>query len=142
MFKPYFDVSEMSEWNLNHVNAYFADIKITPEDLTTFEIKNVEFKFNDFKDTGYHEKIEDMFDGAGGIRENEELRVDASGNTMRIDTTVELTDDEKSLHRSSSHIFDLDEVIWVGHKIKHFACERDLFRNPTYKTYFKPFNLS
>ena len=127
MFKPYFDVSEMSEWNLNHVNAYFADITITPEDLFKIEIKNVEFKFNDFKDTGYHEKIEEMFDGAGGIKENEELQVDTSGITKRIDTTVELTDDEKSLHRSSSHIFDLDEVIRVDHKIKHFACERGLF---------------
>ena len=123
MFKPYFDVSEMSEWNLDHVNAYFADITIDREELT-IDIKNVEFKFNDFKDTGYHEKIEKMFDGAGGIKENEELEVDVSGNTMRIDTTVELTDDEKSLHRSSSHIFDLDEVIRMDHKIKHFACER------------------
>ena len=113
MFKPYFDVSEMSEWNLNHVNAYFADININSEDLT-IDIKDVDFKFDEFKKTGYHDKIE-------------KLQVDTSGITKRIDTTVELTDDEKSLHRSSSHIFDLDEVIRVDHKIKHFACERGLF---------------
>ena len=111
MFKPYFDVSEMSDWNLDHVNAYIADITDITDDLGSFEIKNVKFQFDLFKATGYHEAIED-YDENDGEQDDD------------INTIVELNDDEKSLRRFTADNLDLERVIiiWNSLKFKLVLC--------------------
>lgn len=105
MYKPYFDVSEMSDWNLAHVNAYIAQIEIGKDGnfLTAIDVKfespfdTFENTFDKFTDTGYHDKIKEH-----------EFKSDTEA---KIETTVELTDDEKSIHRSNSNNLNLDKVV-------------------------------
>ena len=103
MYKPFFDVSEMSDWNLAHVNAYKLKIIIDDENMAQIDVQgdettdNMGWFFDNFTATGYHKQIKDY--------ENN------NDNSRTIDTIVELNEDGKSLHRFNSHNDDLEKVM-------------------------------
>lgn len=104
MYKPFFDVSAMSDWNLNHVNAYKAKIKIEDGDMANIEVdlndENTGWFYDDFVATEYHQKIKEY-------ESNKE-------KSEKIETKVELTDGKKSLHRSNKNNNDLDKVNYLS----------------------------
>ena len=106
MYKPFFDVSEMSEWNLAHVNAYKTTIKIQDGNMEQIEVdlsseSNMGWFYDDFVDTGYHQHIKDY-----------ESKKESDG---KIETKVEMmnTDDGTALHRSSKNYDKLEKVIFI-----------------------------
>ena len=44
MYKPFFDVSEMFDWNLAHVNAYKTKIKIGDGNMAQIEVDTKMFE--------------------------------------------------------------------------------------------------
>ena len=104
MYKPFFDVSVMSDWNLEHVNAYKAKIKIEDGNMANIEVdltdENTGWFYDDFVATEYHQKIKDY-------ESNKE-------KSEKIETTVQLTDDKKSLHRSNTNNDNLQKVNYLS----------------------------
>ena len=105
MYKPFFDVSEMSDWNLKHVNAYKAKIQIEDGNMKKIEVdlssdSKMGWFYDDFVATEYHKKIKEY-------ESNKE-------KSEKIETKVELTDGKKSLHRSNKNNNDLDKVNYLS----------------------------